>query len=101
MQLIDAQADAVDSLYKLAEVNTDCRLTLASEAADRLLKVIKVMHHVSEVCWKAAMISDSLVSEPQNKALLLDQATNSQKLVVFEVFDWKPFSALDHALKLD
>lgn len=21
-------------------------------AADRLLKVIKVMHHVSEVCWK-------------------------------------------------
>lgn len=80
---------------------------------------------------KGAMISDSLVSEPQNKALLLgyekafagilfsntrysdifdrilyeltSRPSNqfTEKLVVFEVFDWKPFSALDHALKLD
>ncbi|KAF9620019.1 hypothetical protein IFM89_010635 [Coptis chinensis] len=51
----------------------DCRLKLASErwAVDRLLKVIKAPHPVPEVCRKAAMILESLVSEPQNRALLL------------------------------
>ncbi|XP_059632434.1 armadillo repeat-containing protein LFR [Cornus florida] len=70
---IDAQAAAVGALYNLAEVNMDCRLKLASErwAVDRLLKVIKAPHPVPEVCRKAAMILESLVSEPQNKALLL------------------------------
>ncbi|KAF7151280.1 hypothetical protein RHSIM_Rhsim02G0032000 [Rhododendron simsii] len=70
---IDAQAAAVGALYNLAEVNMDCRLKLASErwAVDRLLKVIKAPHPVPEVCRKAAIILESLVSEPQNKALLL------------------------------
>ncbi|KAL6292112.1 hypothetical protein ACE6H2_000254 [Prunus campanulata] len=68
-----AQAAAVGALYNLAEVNMDCRLKLASErwAIDRLLKVIKAPHPVPEVCRKAAMILESLVSEPQNRALLL------------------------------
>ncbi|KAJ6725943.1 BRG-1 ASSOCIATED FACTOR 250 BAF250 [Salix purpurea] len=70
---IDAQAAAVGALYNLAEVNMDCRLKLASErwAVDRLLRVIRTPHPVPEVCRKAAMILESLVSEPQNKALLL------------------------------
>lgn len=40
-------------------------------AIDRLLKVIKTPHPVPEVCRKAAMILESLVSEPQNRTLLL------------------------------
>ncbi|KAI3829121.1 hypothetical protein L1987_03236 [Smallanthus sonchifolius] len=70
---IDAQAAAVGALYNLAEVNMDCRLKLASErwAVDRLLKVIKSPHPVPEVCRKAAMILESLVSEPQNRPVLL------------------------------
>ncbi|RAL45639.1 unnamed protein product [Cuscuta campestris] len=69
----DAQAAAVGALYNLVEVNMDCRLKLASErwAIDRLLKVIKSPHPVSEVCRKAASILESLVAEPQNKPLLL------------------------------
>ncbi|KAF5775645.1 putative armadillo-like helical, SWI/SNF-like complex subunit BAF250/Osa protein [Helianthus annuus] len=70
---VDAQAAAVGALYNLAEVNMDCRLKLASErwAVDRLLKVIKTPHPVPEVCRKAAMILESLVSEPQNRPVLL------------------------------
>ncbi|GMP56243.1 hypothetical protein CsSME_00020799 [Camellia sinensis var. sinensis] len=70
---VDAQAAAVGALYNLAEVNTDCRLKLASErwAIDRLLKVIKTPHQVPEVCRKAAIILENLVSEPQNRVLLL------------------------------
>ncbi|KAK4258044.1 hypothetical protein QN277_007554 [Acacia crassicarpa] len=70
---LDAQAAAVGALYNLAEVNMDCRLKIASErwAIDRLLKVIKTPHPVPEVCRKAAMILESLVSEPQNRTLLL------------------------------
>ncbi|KAE9622014.1 hypothetical protein Lal_00032972 [Lupinus albus] len=70
---LDAQAAAIGALYNLAEVNMDCRLKIASErwAIDRLLKVIKTPHPVPEVCRKAAMILESLVSEPQNRNLLL------------------------------
>ncbi|GAB4851017.1 hypothetical protein Ancab_030313 [Ancistrocladus abbreviatus] len=70
---VDAQAAAVGALYNLAEVNMDCRLKLASErwAVDRLLKVIKSPHPVPEICRKAAMILESLVSEPQNRVHLL------------------------------
>ncbi|KAK9137534.1 hypothetical protein Sjap_008128 [Stephania japonica] len=70
---VDAQAAAVGALYNLSEVNMDCRLKLASErwAIDRLLKVVKAPHPVPEVCRKAAMILESLVAEPQNKAVLL------------------------------
>ncbi|XP_050219616.1 armadillo repeat-containing protein LFR isoform X2 [Mercurialis annua] len=73
VQAIDAQAAAVGALYNLAEVNMDCRLKLASErwAVDRLLKVIKMPHPVPEICRKASMILESLVSEPQNRTLLL------------------------------
>uniref|UniRef100_A0A2P2JLX7 SWI/SNF-like complex subunit BAF250 C-terminal domain-containing protein n=2 Tax=Rhizophora mucronata TaxID=61149 RepID=A0A2P2JLX7_RHIMU len=69
---IDAQAAAVGALYNLAEVNMDCRLKLASErwAIDQLLRVIKAQS-MPESCRKAAMILESLVSEPQNRALLL------------------------------
>ncbi|KAF2590578.1 hypothetical protein F2Q70_00040624 [Brassica cretica] len=41
------------------------------KAIDRLLKVIKTPHPVPEVCRKAAMILENLVSEPQNRGLLL------------------------------
>ncbi|KAK1270404.1 hypothetical protein QJS04_geneDACA007458 [Acorus gramineus] len=73
LQAVDAQSAAVGALYNLAEINMDCRLKLASErwAVDRLLKVVKAPHPVPEVCRKAAMILESLVSEPQNKAMLL------------------------------
>lgn len=70
---LDAQAAAVGALYHLAEVNMDCRLKLATDrwAIDRLLKVIKTPHSVPEICRKAAMILESLVSEPQNRVPLL------------------------------
>lgn len=73
LQAFDAQAAAVGALYNLAEVNMDCRLKLASErwAIDRLLKVIKTPHPIAEVCRKASLIMESLVSEPQNRSLLL------------------------------
>lgn len=45
-----------------------CKLV---RAVDRLLKVIKAPHPVPEVCRKAAMILESLVTEPQNRPLLL------------------------------
>ncbi|KAL8171176.1 hypothetical protein V2J09_022980 [Rumex salicifolius] len=69
----DAQAAAVGALYNLAEVNMNSRVKLASErwAIDRLLKVIKAPHPVPEICRKAAMILESLVSEPQNRALMV------------------------------
>ncbi|KAF5736787.1 armadillo repeat-containing protein LFR [Tripterygium wilfordii] len=69
----DAQAAAVGALYNFSEVNMDCRLKLASErwAIDRLLKVIKTPYPVPEICRKAAMILEGLVSEPQNRALLM------------------------------
>ncbi|CAA7012838.1 unnamed protein product [Microthlaspi erraticum] len=70
---VDAQAAAVGAIYNLVEVNMDCKLKLASErwAVDRLLKVIKTPHPVPEVCRKAAMVLENLVSEPQNRGLLL------------------------------
>ncbi|RWW25998.1 hypothetical protein GW17_00009641 [Ensete ventricosum] len=70
---VDAQAAAVGALYNLAEVNADCKVRLASErwAIDRLFKVVKTPHPVPDVCRKAAMILESLVSEPQNRHLLL------------------------------
>ena len=40
-------------------------------AIDRLLKVIKTPHPVPEVCRKAALILETLVSEPQNRGSLL------------------------------
>lgn len=46
-------------------------LCILSRAIDRLLKVIKLPHPVPEVCRKAAMIIESLVSEPQNRPQLL------------------------------
>ncbi|KAL6185025.1 hypothetical protein ACLB2K_041160 [Fragaria x ananassa] len=69
----DAQAAAVGALYNFSEVNMDCRLKLANErwAIDRLLKVIKGPHPISDICKKAAMILESLVSEPQNRGMLL------------------------------
>ena len=40
-------------------------------AIDRLLKVIKTPHPVPEVCRKAALILETLASEPQNRGALL------------------------------
>ncbi|XP_031477552.1 armadillo repeat-containing protein LFR [Nymphaea colorata] len=73
MPAADAQAAAVASLFNLVEVNMDCRLRLASErwAIERLLRVIRQPHPVPEVSRKAAMILESLASEPQNRAVLL------------------------------
>ncbi|KAJ0975630.1 hypothetical protein J5N97_017595 [Dioscorea zingiberensis] len=70
LQTVDAQAAAIGALYNLSEVNMDCRLKLA-EAVDRLLKIVRTPHPVPEVCRKAAMILESLVSESQNRVALL------------------------------
>ena len=49
-----------------------CSLNLPNfRATDRLLKVIKGSHPVPEIWRKAAMILESLVSEPQNRGMLL------------------------------
>ncbi|XP_039115273.1 armadillo repeat-containing protein LFR isoform X1 [Dioscorea cayenensis subsp. rotundata] len=81
---VDAQAAAIGALYNLSEVNMDCRLKLASErwAVDRLLKIVRTPHPVPEVCRKAAMILESLVSEPQNRpALLAHESTFAEILL--------------------
>ncbi|KAF5950475.1 hypothetical protein HYC85_012468 [Camellia sinensis] len=74
---VDAQAAVVGALYNLAEVNMDCHLRLTSErcklltycsslsATDRLLKVMKI-HSMPEVCLKAAIILESLITKPHN-----------------------------------
>ncbi|KAK6161422.1 hypothetical protein DH2020_004803 [Rehmannia glutinosa] len=48
-----------------------CACNCIFRAVDRLLKVIKTAHPVPEICRKAALILENLVSEPQNKPLLL------------------------------
>jgi hypothetical protein len=56
----------------LAEIHNSDSIQLTKfRAIDRLLKVIKTPHPVPEICRKAAMILESLVSEPQNRTLLL------------------------------
>ncbi|KAJ0975613.1 hypothetical protein J5N97_017578 [Dioscorea zingiberensis] len=80
----DAQAAAIGALYNLSEVNMDCRLKLASErwAVDRLLKIVRTPHPVPEVCRKATMILESLVSESQNRvALLAHESTFAEILL--------------------
>lgn len=54
-------------------ITTHCYVSviIVFRAIDRLLKVIKTPHPVPEVCRKAAMILENLVSEPQNRGLLL------------------------------
>ncbi|XP_020242746.1 armadillo repeat-containing protein LFR, partial [Asparagus officinalis] len=84
LQAVDAQAAAVGALYNLSEVNMDCRLKLASErwAVDRLLKIIRTPHPVPEVCRKAAMILESLASEPQNRAVLAAHETTFTEILL-------------------
>ncbi|CAL9125453.1 unnamed protein product [Musa acuminata var. zebrina] len=81
---VDAQAAAVGALYNLAEVNSDCKVRLASErwAIDRLFKVVKTPHPVPDVCRKAAMILESLVSEPQNRHLLLAHESSFAEILM-------------------
>ncbi|XP_072950754.1 armadillo repeat-containing protein LFR [Typha angustifolia] len=83
---VDAQAAAVGALYNLAEVNMDCRLKLAGErwAVDRLFKVVRAPHPVPEVCRKAAMILESLVSEPQNRHLLLAHESTFAEILMMD-----------------
>ncbi|KAF3338016.1 Armadillo repeat-containing protein LFR [Carex littledalei] len=85
LQAIDAQAAAVGALYNLTEVNMDCRLKLASErwAVDRLIKIVRV-HTVPEVCRKAAMILESLVSESQNRLMLMAHETTFSEILMSE-----------------
>ncbi|KAM7256067.1 hypothetical protein ACFE04_011808 [Oxalis oulophora] len=86
VQANDAQAAAIGALYNLVEVNVDCRLKLAGErwAIDRLLKLIKAPHPVPEVCRKASMILELLVSEPQNRPLLLAYENTFADLIFTE-----------------
>lgn len=107
---VDAQAAAVGALYNLAEVNADCKVRLASErwwaawnlqscpslccsssnacvmikfrAIDRLFKVVKTPHPVPDVCRKAAMILESLVSEPQNRHVLLAHESSFAEILM-------------------
>ncbi|GFP86061.1 armadillo repeat-containing protein lfr [Phtheirospermum japonicum] len=44
---------------------------LVEMAVDRLLKVIKTPHPMPEICRKATLILENLVSEPQNKPVLI------------------------------
>ncbi|XP_020585311.1 armadillo repeat-containing protein LFR [Phalaenopsis equestris] len=81
---VDGQAAAVGALYNLVEVNIDCRLKLASErwAIDRILKLVKAPHPVPEVCRKAALVLESLVSEPQNRAHLAYHETTFAEILM-------------------
>ncbi|KAJ3675293.1 hypothetical protein LUZ60_004335 [Juncus effusus] len=85
LQAIDAQAAAVGALYNLTEVNLDCRIKLASErwAVDRLIKVVRV-HTVPEICRKAAMVLESLVSEPQNRPILLAHESTFAEILMMD-----------------
>ncbi|KAK8943683.1 hypothetical protein KSP40_PGU006423 [Platanthera guangdongensis] len=82
----DSQAAAVGALYNLVEVNIDCRLKLGSErwAVDRLLKLVKTPHPVPEVCRKAVLVLESLVSEPQNRGHLAHHETSFAEILMSE-----------------
>ncbi|CAM6008699.1 unnamed protein product [Sphagnum balticum] len=84
MPTADAQAAAVAALYNFAEINTDCRLSLASErwAIGRLLRVVQTPHAVQEVCRKAALTLESLASEPQNRVLMSSYESMFAELAV-------------------
>ncbi|KAJ8512685.1 hypothetical protein OPV22_003119 [Ensete ventricosum] len=97
---VDAQAAAVGALYNLAEVHTDSRLKLASErwAVDRLFKVIKTPHPVPDVCRKAAMILESLVSDPQNRHLLMAHESSFAEMLMSDARYSDTFSRLLYEL---
>lgn len=54
-----------------------------SRAVDRLIKIVRV-HTVPEVCRKAAMILESLVSESQNRQLLMAHETTFSEILMSE-----------------
>ena len=62
-----------EQVFLYYTIMTHCYVSMiiVFRAIDRLLKVIKTPHPVPEVCRKAAMILENLVSEPQNRGLLL------------------------------
>ncbi|KAJ0975608.1 hypothetical protein J5N97_017573 [Dioscorea zingiberensis] len=69
--------NALETIVNLAPL-LDLRIFSSSKpsfirmtAVDRLLKIVRTPHPVPEVCRKAAMILESLVSEPQNRVALL------------------------------
>lgn len=83
----EALAAAVAALHNFAEINTECRLRLASErwAVERLLRVVSPgNHHPQEVCRKAALTLDSLTSEPQNRAVMLSFESTIADLAVVD-----------------
>ncbi|KAG0565612.1 hypothetical protein KC19_7G001200 [Ceratodon purpureus] len=83
----DALAAAVAALHNFAEINTDCRLRLASErwAVGRLLRVVgSGREHPQEICRKAALTLESLASEPQNRAVMLSFESPIAELAVVD-----------------
>lgn len=83
----DALAAAVAALHNFAEINTDCRLRLASErwAVGRLLRVVgSGRDYPQEICRKAALTLESLASEPQNRAVMLSFESPIAELAVVD-----------------
>lgn len=83
----DALAAAVAALHNFAEINTDCRLRLASErwAVARLLRVVgSGRDYPQEICRKAALTLESLASEPQNRAVMLSFESPIAELAVVD-----------------
>ncbi|XP_024384580.1 armadillo repeat-containing protein LFR [Physcomitrium patens] len=83
----DALAAAVAALHNFSEINTECRLGLASErwAVARLLRVVgSGNHYPQEVCRKAALTLENLASEPQNRAVMLSYESSIAELAVVD-----------------
>jgi hypothetical protein len=83
----DALAASVAALHNFAEINTECRLRLASErwAIERLLRVLTPGHHLPhDVTRKAALTLESLTSEPQNRAVMLSFESSIAELAVVD-----------------
>ena len=58
---------------------------MLNRAIERLLRVIRAPHPVAEVCRKAAMVLESLVSEPQNRPLLLAHENSFAEIMLSDL----------------
>ncbi|RRT73358.1 hypothetical protein B296_00009279 [Ensete ventricosum] len=67
-------------------------------AVDRLFKVIKTPHPVPDVCRKAAMILESLVSDPQNRHLLMAHESSFAEMLMSDARYSDTFSRLLYEL---
>lgn len=69
----------IPSCYRPNQAHQIC---IFGRAVDRILKLVKTPHPVPDVCRKAALVLESLVSEPQNRAHLAYHETTFAEILM-------------------